>query len=121
ARPPILVAWTEIDFVSPIPAPEEVDGAWRFKDFGLAPGWDILRDHGLFFLEVVVHDRHALRQRFRWYAIEMRPLGTAGDAFHPTKGYFSIRLRVDNLDARPTEVLELVARQVRFDLLCYDD
>src|SRR4029079_1041468 len=35
-------SWSEIDFVNAIPAAEQIDGAWRFKDLRMAPGWDIL-------------------------------------------------------------------------------
>jgi hypothetical protein len=120
-RQPIRVAWSEIDFVSAIPAAEQVDGAWRFRDFGLAPGWDILRDHGRFVLDIVVHDRHPLKQRLRWHTARLAPLATANDTPHARQGTFALSLRVRGLDAKPTDLLELVARHARFDLLCHGD
>jgi hypothetical protein len=121
ARRPIQVAWSEIDFVSAIPAAEQVDGTWRFKDLGLARGWDILRDRDWFCLDVVVHDRHAIQPRFRWYPTRISPLAMADDRPHPRQGTFPLRIRSRGLDARPTDVLELIARHSRFDLLCHID
>jgi len=120
ARRPIVVAWSEIDFVSAIPAAKLVDGAWRFEDFGLERGWDILRDHGMFCLDIVVHDRHSMRQRFRWYPVGLAALAMANDQPHPRQGAFPLRLRVACLEVPPTNLLELIARHARFDLLCHD-
>lgn len=120
-RQPIPITWSEIDFVSAIPAAQQVEGKWRFRDFGLSRGWDILRDHGRFVLDIVVHDRHALKQRLRGYPVGLRPLWTADDKPDPRQGTFPIELRVGRLDAEATDLLELVARHGRFDLLCHGD
>ncbi len=120
-RPPIVVTWSEIDFVSPTPAPERVGAHWRFKDFGLAPGHDTLRDHGILVLDIVVHDRYALRPRFAGYPVPLGALGGIGDEPHPSQGTFEISLQIANLDAGPCDLLELFARYVRFDLLVRDD
>lgn len=120
-RPPIAVAWSEIDFVSPIPAPERVGAHWQFKDFGFARGHDTLRDYGLLTLDIVIRDRHTLGPRFRGDPFPLRALGGIGDELHPTQGVFEISLRIANLDAAPCDLLELFARYTRFDLLVRDD
>jgi hypothetical protein len=121
-RQPIPITWAEIDFVSAIPAAQQVEGKWGFRDFRLSHGWDILRDHGRrFVLDIVVHDRHALEGRLRWNPVGLRPLWTAEDKPDPRQGTFPIELRVRRLDAKATDLLELVARHCRFDLLCHGD
>jgi len=121
ARRPIQLSWSEIDFVNAIPAAEQIDGAWRFKDLRMAPGWDILRDHDRFVLDIVVHDRHAIQPRFRWYPVRIVPLWTADDRPHTRKGTFELPIRVGCLDTKPTDLLELIARRCRFEQLTHSD
>ena len=45
----------------------------------------------------------------------------ADDRPHPRQGTFPLELRVGCLDAKPTDLLELVARHARFELLCHSD
>jgi hypothetical protein len=119
ARRPIQVTWPEIDFVSPTPAPEQVDGLWHFPHLLPERGWNMLRDQEWFCLDVVVGDRQAVKRRSRWYALGMKPVWMADDRPHPAQGTFPLDIRVRRLDASPTDLLALIARHSRFDLLCH--
>jgi hypothetical protein len=118
---PIVLSWGEVEFISPTPAAEKTGGAWRFKELDLDRRWDLLRRRGLFYLDVVVPDRHALRKRLGWYPVKLRALWTAEGTPHPTNGFFQIELHAANLSADPLAVLDLIGRHARLDLLHHEE
>ena len=120
-RRSIVVPWAEVDFVSPTPAAEKTGDTWQFMDLGVDRRRDILRRRGLFYLDVVVPDRQALRRRFGWFPVRIRALWTAEGVPHPKNGFFQIALHVANLSADPKEVLGLIGRHTRVDLLLHEE
>jgi hypothetical protein len=122
-RGELQLPWSAVDFVSPIPAAERVEGAWRFKDLKLPKGFNLLLEQQRFVLEVVVKEPSALKKRlgWPWGLPPLRHLTLADDRLDPDRAYFALDLKLRCLSAPAEGLLELIARNARFDLLCHSD
>jgi hypothetical protein len=122
SRTECVLAWSEIDFVSPTPAVEHMQGGWRFRDLGLPPGWDILRDRSFFVIDVVVHDRHNIGRR--WQSMrspKVHALLSANDEPEPLRGFFSEDIHLSRLSSSASSLLQLMAEHSRYELFCHTD
>ena len=108
-----ILSWQDVEFVSPTPAVEHVDGRWRIKDLTrylspppMAPGWVVL--------DVVVGD---LRRAETRSGLRAMPLAPPEDH----KGYLRFDLYARHLSTSFEELFAFVATRARYDLLCHRD
>lgn len=118
--------WEDVDFVSPTPAWEQGPDGWRPKENMFASGApSLLETYRMMSLAVVVRDRHkAARVDRGWTGLylsrELRPLWDAEDRPDPSRGYFEIVVRLPSLSSPPADLITLIARHTKLDLLLLD-
>ncbi|NPC73749.1 hypothetical protein HPP05_28735 [Corallococcus exiguus] len=125
---PVFIAWPEMDFVCLTPAMERQPEGWREKTYTFLPkGFrSTLETSGHLYVELVVKDRRPLLARTegawtrRWLASRLRPMGDAMDALKVDQSLVGLDVYRHRLNAPLDELLDLLARQCRFDLVVHD-
>ncbi len=124
----VFIAWPEVEFVCLTPAMERQPEGWREKTYTFLPmGFrSTLETSGHLYVELVVKDRRPLLARTEgawtrwWLAGHLRPMADATDAPKEDQSLVGLDVYRHRLDAPLDELLDLLARHCRFDLVVHD-
>ncbi|WP_375760807.1 hypothetical protein [Corallococcus exercitus] len=125
---PVFIAWPEVEFVCLTPTMERLPEGWREKTYTFLPkGFrSTLQTSGHLSVELVVKDRRPLLARTRgawtrlWLTGRLRPMLDAMDAWKVDQSLVSLDVYRHRLNAPLDELLDLLARHCRFDLVVHD-
>jgi len=122
----VLITWDEVKFVCPVPTLERGPDGWREKKNTLlrADFRSTLESHGLLVLYVVVKDQRPVIERASgwtrfWLRSHLRPMLDSENRFQPDESLLSLELHVARLGVPWGQLLDLVSRHARFDLVVF--
>lgn len=113
------VPWSNVEFVSPTPSYERLDGTWRPKarPSWLPPKLDAttwLVKRGMLSLAIVVRDRSALRP-----LTPVKPMYDADDKPKAKEGLVELDLRTFALDRPVADLFDLITTHTRLALVVF--
>ncbi|MCY1033050.1 hypothetical protein OV207_16380 [Corallococcus sp. BB11-1] len=127
---PIPIAWEELEFIGLTPAMERHPDGWREKTYAVS---HLMKDFrstlataGHLWVELVVRDRRPLVQRIEgrwtraWLTTRLHPMLDASDQRKPDQSLLGLDLYRHRLNAPLDDLLDLMARRCRFDLVVHD-
>ena len=125
---PVFIAWPEMDFVCLTPTMERHPEGWREKTYSFLPkGFrSTLQTSGHLYVDLVVKDRRPLLARTEgawtrwWLASRLRPMADAMDSLKVDQSLVGLDVYKHRLNAPLDELLDLLARHCRFDLVVHD-
>ena len=112
--PRYQIPWTQIEFVSPTPAYENVDDCWEISAHLLMLMPEVQQTSRLC-LDVVLHDRSGFP---RTAVMPMQSGDTHGKS---KRGLVSLDLHIHRLSAEVSALFDLLTKFSRLDLLCRFD
>jgi hypothetical protein len=122
----VLITWDDVKFVCPVPTVERCPEGWREKKNTLLRGdfCSTLQTHGLLVLYVVVKDRRPIIGRTSgwtrfWLRSRLRPMQDRDDRFMADESLVDLELDVTRLGVPWGQLLDLVSRHARFDLVVF--
>lgn len=124
----VFITWPEVEFVCLTPAMERQPEGWREKTYSVRPKGlrSTLETSGHLRVELVVKDRRPLVARTegtwtrRWLSSHLRPMTDARDSPKVDQSLMGLDVYRHRLDAPLDELLDLLARHCRFDLVIHD-
>lgn len=130
-RHAVRIPWSNVMFVSPVPAVKRTDTGWRtFRDEEMTAS-TLGKAVKFYSFEIALNDRHEVLASATfllrvWLAshILLKPLFTAEDTPHPTNGWITVRFPrrwVRKNGDVLLRALDMVEEYSRFDLLCHTD
>jgi hypothetical protein len=131
SRKPVIVPWSNVEFVHSVPAVKRVGSGWKtYRGEDITP--ESLRLGLRFYvLELALKDRHAVlegshllrRMKIR-ASLLLKPLWDRDDRPHPKQGCLRVeisRRKIRKFPATLLDALDLIERVSRFDLLITED
>ena len=114
----LLLAWSNIDFISPTPGLRRTDTGWT--DFRGNPVAQLSR----LVIEPALRNRHLARGDSWWHRLWLRRfkpgvLLDADDQPAPQKGFLRIEVRLDTLSVPRAAFFDFLTTHRRFDLIVH--